>query len=148
MKKIITLLIVTSSILGCATAPSNEQKATIEQAKKYTPPPAGTIIAADSSKVPDELNDFYFAVSIKSTEYSSYGTYDVVAHYGYNDAQSAFTFPKGGRAIMPVLKKSAKPFTYIIGFYWGDDTSFYDYYEVSAERGKIKMKYLKAYSFQ
>lgn len=148
MKKIITLLIVTSSILGCATAPSNEQKATIEQAKKYTPPPAGTIIAADSSKVPDELNDFYFAVSIKSTEHSNNGTYDIFAHYGYNDAHSSFTLPKSDKNLIPVLKKSSTPFTYVVGFYWGDDDIFYDYYEVSAERGQIKMKYLKAYSFQ
>lgn len=133
---------------GCSSTANKRQEAAAVRTKNYTAPPAGATIAADSMKLPDELNEQYFAVQIKSTEYSSNGAYKVLAHYGFNAAEGSFTFPKGGRDIMPVLQKSEKPFTYVIGFYWGDDPTFNGYYEVSAQRGQIKMKYIKAYSFQ
>lgn len=108
------------------------------------------VIAADSMPVKEEqLNDFYFAVKLQTTEYTAnYGTYKVVAHWGHNNATTEFSMPKGGEDLKPVLKRGTEPYTYDIGFYYKDEPEFYDYYRVSGDNGDIKMKYLKAYSFK
>lgn len=110
----------------------------------------GTLMAADSMAViEDELNGAFFAVQVVATEHSAhYRSYKVVAHYGYNEAASEFTMPRGGEHLKPVIKKSALAYTYDIGFYYNGEPDFYDYYEVSANRGEIKMKYKKAYSLK
>lgn len=110
----------------------------------------GKLMAADSMDVnEDELNNSTFAVQVISTEHSGhYGVYKVAAHYGHNEATSEFTMPRGGEQLKPVIKKSSQPYTYDIGFYYNGEPDFYDYYEVSANRGEIKMKYKKAYSLK
>jgi len=88
-------------------------------------------------------------VKIITNEYSFRGTYDIAVMYGHNDATEQITFPQGGdKKITPVIRKSVEPFSYVVGFHYGDDRMFYDYYQVEANKGQIKMKYLLAYSFQ
>lgn len=150
--KYLSILLISAICCSCSNVADNTSarsgNSIRTESGKFKPPPAGTILAADSMKIRDPLNTFYFAVKIVSNKHSNYGSYDVVAHYGPNEAKSAFSFPKEGRHIMPVLKKGKEPFTYIIGFYWDNDPHFYDYYQVSARKGEIMMKYIKAYSFQ
>lgn len=106
-------------------------------------------MACDSMRVTnDPLNHFYFSVKVVANEASKYGTYTIKASYGPNDATSQFTMPKGGEHFLPVIQKGTEPYTYIVGFHYENNKTFYDYYQVSAQRGQIAMKYLKAYSFK
>ncbi|XZF13612.1 hypothetical protein ACTHGU_17665 [Chitinophagaceae bacterium MMS25-I14] len=115
----------------------------------FDPPPAGTVIAADSVPVQDALNHFTFSVKVVSNEHSDhYGVYDVKAAYGPNTADGQFTMPKGGEELKPLLRKGKEENTYIIGFHYGTDTAFYEYYEVNGQHGQITMAYLKGYSFK
>lgn len=101
-------------------------------------------------KIPDPLNELYFTVKLVANEYTRQGTYDVNILYGYNDASTQITFPHGGtERIIPKMKKGTEPFSYIIGFNYGEnDPVFYEYYLVKGGAGKIETKYLKAYSFK
>ncbi len=116
----------------------------------YTPPPAGNTVAADSVKIADDPNNFTYKVTIKAgTNSAAYGVYDVIAEWGPNTAASQFTMPRGGEKLKPIIKKGTAPYTYIIGFHYGNDKkTFYDYYQVSGNKGMIEAKYLKAYSFK
>jgi hypothetical protein len=108
-------------------------------------PDAGTIMAADSVRIPDLLNDQYFSVAIVATEYSFRGTYAIRAMYGANDAQSEITFPRSSRKLTPLLRKGDEPFSYVVGFSLKGDNRFYDYFLVKAQKGQTEMKYLKVY---
>lgn len=127
--------------------PENNQVKQIKEIVKTQP--AGTIIAADSMRfTEDKLNDFYFAVKVTTTEHSDKGTYAVEASVGPKEAASKFTMPRGGEEVVPVLKKGDEPFSYIIGFYYNNDTTFYDYYKIAADASTIQMKYTKAYAIK
>ncbi|MDR3681354.1 MAG: hypothetical protein P4L41_15415 [Flavipsychrobacter sp.] len=116
----------------------------------YAPPPPGHIVAADSVKVKDDPNNFTYKVTVKTGDNTaSYGVYDVVAEWGPNTAESQFTMPRGGEKLKPLIKKGTEPYTYIIGFHYGDDKkTFYDYYQVTGTKGMVEAKYIKAYSFK
>lgn len=116
--------------------------------ENYAIPEAGTVVAKGLAETDDQLNHFRFSVFIKAGEQSNKGIYDVLAVYGHDSAASQFTMPRGGERLKPLLKKSDEPSTFIVGFHYGSDTAFYDYYEVSGARGSISMRYLKAYSFK
>lgn len=136
---------------ACQQSASREStQSPASQNVENTVPPVGTIILADSMRIPDALNKFYFSVQLVADEYTRQGTYDVMVHYGPADATTQITFPKGGtKKIIPKMKKGKSAFTYIIGFNYGeDDPTFYEYYEVKGSLGQIEMNYLKAYSFK
>src|SRR5688572_22069999 len=66
----------------------------------------GEIVTADSMRIPDPLNVFYFSVKLVGNEHSATGSYDVVASYGHNDANTMITFPREGtEMIRPAMKK-------------------------------------------
>lgn len=111
-------------------------------------PPKGTVVAADSMIIPDPLNELYFSVAIVATDESQNGIYDIVARYGYNDAATSITIPDGGgKTITPAIRRANEPFAYHVGFFYGEDTTFNDYFLVSADKGQTKMRYIKSYSF-
>lgn len=148
MKKICSrlLFVVLGSMLSC----KNEGKKTTHTGLEtgYSQPVAGTIIAADSMAITeDQLNHNYFSVKIVSSN-AAPGSYNVVAAWGFNTAEGHLTMPKGGENIKPVLKRSAEPYSYLVGFNLKGDTTFYDYFLVNAQRGMISMKYIKAYTFE
>jgi hypothetical protein len=106
----------------------------------------GIVIAADSIRIiEDALNEQYFIVKIKTNDHSDTGSYDIDAAWGYNNASGHFTMPLWD--LQPVLKRDTG-YSYIIGFYFKNDTAFHDYYLVKGEKGMIQMKYLKAYTFE
>ena len=114
---------------------------------QYTPPPEGSLVAADSIAVTDDpLNHFMFTVKIKTNAYSDKGTYSIEAAYGPNNADGMFTMPRGGGHLKPILQKGKEPYTYIIGFEY--QHKFYDYYRVTGSKGAIEIKNVKAYAFQ
>lgn len=119
----------------------------VNDIEQYTPPPSGTIVAADSMPVTnDPLNHFTFSVKVKTNEYSKKGTYSILASYGPNEGDGMFTMPRGGGNLKPVLRRSKEAYTYIIGFEY--QRKFYEYYKVSGSKGTIEIKNIKAYSFQ
>ena len=120
-----------------------------ETTDQYVPPAPNSVIAQARMPIKeDTLNHFNFSIQIVTTNYSKNGTYFVQVAYGPNTAKNEFTMPRGGAHLKPVIKKGSEPYTYIIGFYFGKEKTFYDYYEVSADKGQVKMQYIKAYTFQ
>lgn len=124
----------------------------------YTPPSAGTIVAADSMPfTKDPLNHYYFSVKLRVSGENgrpdNYAmVYDVLAGYGPAQAQSTIAMPRGGRDLQPLLRKDdSSEYSYIIGFIpsreHGGDSTFKPYYRVSAQRGEISIKALKSYVF-
>lgn len=123
-----------------------QEKGTETKAKQFPKP--GTIVAQDSMPVTeDQLNHFVFAVKVIADSNVTSGLYDVDADFGPNYAGSSFTMPKGGEDLKPLIRKGTKPYTFIIGFKIPNDTTFYDYFEVSSDRHNTKMQYIKAYTF-
>ncbi len=152
MKKAYILLVLVISFWSCeykieANQQEEEQAETTEEIKVL---PIGTVLLADSMPIPDALNKLQYSVKLVANEYTRQGTYDVVVRYGHNDATTQLTFPRGGtERIIPKMKEGSEPFSYIIGFNYGEnDPKFYEYYLVKASSGKIEMNYLKAYSFK
>jgi hypothetical protein len=111
---------------------------------------AGTLVAADSMPLKNDLNHFYFSVKVIANKNTAgYGDYDVEASVGPNIAQGQFTMPKGGKDLKPLIRQNTEGSTYTIGFRTSGDTTFYPYYEVSAVTGgQVSMQYLKGYSFE
>jgi hypothetical protein len=107
------------------------------------------IIAADSVRIPDPLNQSYFSVTVAGTVDSYKGVFDVIVRYGKNDAKGAFTMPQGANEqLIPHLEYSKEHNNYIIGFRYGDKNEFYPYFLVTATSGMIEMKYVNSYSFK
>ncbi len=106
----------------------------------------GTTIVTDSILY-DRLNNFYFTVAVKTTDRSHKGTYEVTASIGPSIATSNFTMPRGAEDVVPVMRRIKDSTSFIIGFYYGKDTTFYDYYQAKAVMSNIEMKYTKAYRF-
>lgn len=119
-----------------------EQKSLINTSR------ANRVIASDSMRITDALNELYFSVEIVSTDRSDKGVYEILASYGHHDASTQITMPAAGAPLIPELRRGNASYSYIIGFRYGSDTSFRKYYLIKAEDDKIVMKYLKAYSFQ
>jgi hypothetical protein len=143
------LLFPLFAIMIFVTACHSGSSQAATESNSYTPPAAGTIVAADSMAVTsDPLNHFSFSVKVVATQYSKTGTYDVVAAWGPDVARATFTMPQGAGNLKPILQKGKDPNTYIIGFHYGNDKKFYDYYQISDTNGQIEMKYTKGYSFK
>ena len=113
-----------------------------------TVPAVNTVVASDSMPIPDELNELYFSVEVIATDKSANGTYEVLVSYGHNDASTQITMPEAEHPITPEIRRGEEPATYILGFHYGADTSFNDYFLIKGGRRTIEMKYLKAYSFR
>lgn len=110
-------------------------------------PAANTVVASGSMRIPDALNELYYSIEVVATPQSTQGVYEVLVRYGHNDASTRITMPVSEQPLIPVLRKKP-PNEYIIGFRLPGDTAFKDYFQIRADRGKIGMKYLKAYSFK
>ena len=124
-------------LAGCATPSENVPAETV-----YTPPPAGTIVAIDSFKHSDGLNEFLFKIAVKVD--SNKGVYTVTAQDGPRDAAAQFTMPRNGETL-PVSIKNEAPTAFVIGFKMPDDTTFYPYYRVGLIGTAIEMQYTNAY---
>lgn len=121
---------------GKASLPEREDTAVV--------PASGTVIAADSMRITDDLlNLSYFSVRVVANDYSAQGTYTIQAAYGYNTAESMMTMPRGGAHLRPMLRKGKEPYTYILYFLWQGKP--YDYFLVQARRGEIRMQHTNAY---
>ena len=135
---------------ACGEKQNKETDTKAQEQHVFVPPAQGTVIAADSQRIhqADIAEDLYFSVKVIASDRVKYGTYHVKAEWGYNVAKDAFTLPEGGEYLTPVLRKGDDMYSYIIGFRYGKDSTFYDYYLVRAQRGMIEMKYIKAYAFR
>ncbi|PZF73824.1 hypothetical protein [Taibaiella soli] len=130
-----------------ASCQSNSSKQSTDAT--YTVPAAGTVVVADSMPVTDGLNQFNFSVKVITNANSAgYGEYEVKASVGANEASGQFQMPKGGKNLKPILRKDEDAKSYTIGFHHGNDTAFYEYYQVGYSPSGISMQYLKGYSFE
>jgi len=111
------------------------------------PKPGTTMDSASEPVTEDALNKFMFTVKVIADSSVSKGVYDVDVDFGPNFAEGQFTLPKGGEHFKPAIRKASERYTYIIGFHIPGDTTFYDYFEVTSNRGQTKMQYIKAYTF-
>ncbi len=147
MKKIITVAHVCFAAVIAASCNSSTHVANTGEAYSKLPKP-GYVVAADSMEAttPDKLNHFFFTVRVIADSNIASGVYDVDADFGPNFSTSQFTMPKGAETLTPILRKGSAPYTFIVGFKVKDDTTFYDYFEVSSNGHATKMQYIKAYT--
>lgn len=110
-------------------------------------PEAGIVVAADSMRIDDDLNELYFSARLETTEKSDSGEYYLETAWGYNIAQTTIRYPEGLEDVKPAIRRDTG-YSYIVGFFAKGDTVFHDYYSVAAMRGTIQMKYIKTYFFQ
>jgi len=119
-----------------------------EMAKEnWTPPPPGEIVANYAERVKEEkLNNFYFAVKIKSTDSSRYGIFDLSLGYGENVNHTSLALPKWNdeTILRPMIQKGGKHYQCFIGFE-ANDSTFHELYEVQVDNKNIKMKQTKGY---
>ena len=114
----------------------------------WQPPTPGTIIDSLSEPVTDDtLNNFTATIKIVADSNAANGVYEIETEFGPNLAINKFSLPKGMTNGTPKLKKTNEKHTYIIGFLLPDDTTFYDYYQVSFDKQTTKMQYIKSYYY-
>jgi len=130
------------AVLSCSDPQPNQTKDI--PTTNFNIPAPNTVVASDSMRIPDALNELYYSIEVVTTSQSRQGVYEVLVQYGYNEASTRITMPASEHPLIPVLKKNA-PNEYIIGFRIPEDNTFKDYFLVRANKGRIEMKYLKAY---
>lgn len=115
----------------------------------YVQPAPGTVVDSMAMPIADDVNHgVFYATIVVDSDVIQKGIYDVRAAYGNNTAEGKFMMPKGGERYKPQIRKAKEPYRYVVGFRTPDDTTFYEYFEVTAQRLTIGMKYLKSYSFE
>lgn len=141
------LLLAVTIFAGCANSNESDNSGG-SNTGTYPVPKPNTVVASDSMRIPDALNELYYSIEVIATDRSNKGLYEVLVTYGHNDASGQLSMPEADKPIIPEVRRGSEPFTYIIGFHHGADTSFNDYFLVQAGRGQTSMKYIKAYSFK
>jgi len=161
LKRFILSFCVAMLVMGLTACTNNIHSYQAKQGtlseSTWTPAAAGSIIAIDSMVIKDDpLNKSHFAVKIRvplspSSSNSSLAVYEVLAHYGVEEANGSISMPKGGEHLMPLLRK-ADEHSFIIGFIpgneYGGDTSFHEYYKVEGRKGMITIKALNGFQIQ
>ena len=136
-------------VLFCFCSCLDPQPASRTSPPADTPaaPAPNTVVASDTVHIQDGTFDLYYSIEVIATGRSEQGVYEVLVHYGHNDASTEITMPPAPIPLIPEVRRG-DPGTYIIGFRQGKDSGFHDYFLVRAGHGRTEMKYLKAYSFQ
>ena len=143
-KILITALVGATVAVGCKSNSSDN----------YVQPKPGVVVDSMAMPVEGDINHAVFSVAIVvDSDQMRAGLYDVRAAFGESVAEGKFSMPKGGEKNKPIVRKAKEPFRYVVGFKVPDDTTFYEYFEVQAQRSPgvatiIGMKYLKSYSFE
>jgi len=135
-------ILIATTLCGALTACNNSGT---DSAIDFPKP--GTVVATAQMPIKDELNNFTFSIKVVADSEVKAGVYDVDVDFGPNFAEGKFTMPKGGEELKPLIRTGSNPYTYIIGFKVANDTTFYDYFEVSSSKDHTKMQYIKTYSF-
>lgn len=140
-------------LIGLLTlAACSDEQQSPDGTKHFYAPAAGTVIAADSTRVAeDDLNESYFAVYVTASDKSAEGRYALRANFGFNEAESEIVYPKLTQGLTPAIRKDeTQQYSYIIGFKYDNDSTFNDYLKVFATRApgvgaRIELRYVKAY---
>ena len=141
MKKILCPLSCTIALFAASCGSKDDKKTPVY-------PAAGTIMISGQMPVKESLNNSIFGVTVTADSLTKDGVYDICTIFGFDTARGQFSMPKGLENYKLVIRKENEPYTYMIGFRVPKDTTFYDYFLVSAGHSTISMKYVKAYSFQ
>lgn len=108
----------------------------------------GTVVAHDEYAIPeDTLNKAMHTITVVADTDVDKGVYGIDVSFGKNFAHGGFTMPKGGEKLRPLVRRGTGH-TFIIGFRMKDDTTFYDYVEVTSNRENTRIQYMNSYSFQ
>lgn len=156
MKLRAAIFLITIYIAGCNEPNSKQPELTVEEAVKK---PVGLVIASDSMKIAStdlsslrladiDEKETYFKVAIKTTNYSHKGRYEIATSWYDREMNLQFSMPRGAEDVMPVLVKMPEPYSFLVGFYYGKDTTFYDYYSIKGSLNGVNAGYTKAYSFR
>lgn len=121
--------------------------------KPAVPLAPGILIANDSMRVDHDPLKKNFAVTIKTNLQTDSGYYDVLAVYNKDSAHGLVRMPTSIVQLKPLLRRGDTANSYIIGFHFGSDTTFHDYFEINLHKDgmlkrTIKMEYIKAYTFE
>lgn len=147
-------------LLGLSACGENTPAANAALNTPWNPPALGTLVASDSMRTKDELNEFYFALRLSvsannENEKRDYGfVYDITTHYGPGRLNAKLTMPPGGKSLKPLIRRSKdKDAQYIIGFIigkelGGDGRTFQRYYQVTGSNQLVEIKQLESYRFQ
>lgn len=142
----ITTLVYSLLSMSCLFAACNSTGD--NTGSNWQPPTPGTVIDSFSEPVTDDtLNNFTATIKIVADSNAANGVYEIETEFGPNLAINKFSLPKGMTNGTPKLKKTTEKHTYIIGFILPDDTTFYDYYQVSFDKQTTKMQYIKSYYY-
>jgi hypothetical protein len=138
--KIVTTAALTAIVFAACNGSAND-----EQAGTLKP---GTVVAHDEYAIKeDTLNNAMHTIKVVADSAVDKGIYGIDVSYGKNFAHGGFTMPKGGERLRPLIRRGTGH-TYIVGFRMKDDTTFYDYVEVTSNRENTRIQYINSYSFQ
>lgn len=138
MKKVSFIISLAGVLLLSACGPSQPETAK---------PKPGAEVATAEMQLVDNVDHAKFSISVLADSSGKPGVYIVNANSGPYSLSSQFTMPKNGEELPIKIKTGPTPNSFLVGFNLPDDTAFYDYYEVRSNRDTIKMRYVKAYSF-
>lgn len=128
-------------------SPGRNQSSATGNVKQWQPPASGATVATYKERVTeDKLNEKYFTVTVKATENSSEGKYQVKLEYGFNINETDIQLPEWNHGVVlkPMLTKGKSPYHCLLGFDTGDG-QFHELYEINAEGGDIRLKQTKGY---
>lgn len=151
MKNVFTCLLAGVIVCSCQSAANDKSvknsNTTIVNAKEPVPAARGTVrkdaVAAYSTKVEDELNEWYFKVRL----YETPATFKYVVKIEYEELRNTdtLTFPDFGILPAPQLKPGPSAYSCIIGF-TDKEGLFREYKLVEAKGDRLKVSTLKHYT--
>lgn len=153
LKKNIFLLLFMGMSLSYSCQSNNpDTKKETEQVKtsfpNWTPPPPGTEIASLKERIKeDQLNKFYFQVTVMSIDSSKEGVYEVLITYAFSKNKTRIRLPKwtNDNYPRPLLQKEGSPYHFLIGFDVGDSL-FRPLYQIRVVDKSVRIKQTHEYT--
>jgi hypothetical protein len=141
-------------LLAACTAPPSNRDTQATGDSSWTPPPAGSVVAADSMKIVENYPDSrFFSVKLSVSEgntgkHTESFKYDMHAKFGQAHADGRIIMPFGGERLKPLLRRG-EGYSYIMGFIpgkaYGSDTAFHEYYHIIGGKDFVKIIPLKGF---
>lgn len=153
MKNIFLLAFIIALFSACNNKPTPGNSIAEMPIKPGIPLAPGILIANDSMPVDHDPLKKKFSIAIKTNLQTDSGYYDVLAVYNKDSARGLVRMPTSSVQLTPLLRHGDTANSYVVGFHFGNDTTFHDYFEISLQKDgllkrTIKMEYIKAYTFE
>jgi len=98
-------LLLSILLLGCGQPESKKKEMDVERGHA---PAANTVVASDSMRIPDDLNELYFTIEVIAGAKSDKGVYEVLVSYGSNDASGQVVMPEADKLIIPEVRRDTQ----------------------------------------